>query len=58
MSAAVGQRYYYQDDDDYKKIAGGLREKYGVNNLFDAYYNPKHAIIPSISPFLYSMKPE
>ena len=38
MTAAVGQRYYYQDGDDYKKIAGGLREKYGVNNLFDAYY--------------------
>ena len=38
MSAAVGQRYYYQDDDDYKKITGGLREKYRVNNLFDAYY--------------------
>lgn len=39
MSAASGFRFYYQDDDDYKKIAGGLREKYGVYNHFDAYYN-------------------
>lgn len=43
MSAAGGLRYYYQDDDDYKKIAGGLREKYGDKNLFDAYYDRKIA---------------
>lgn len=43
MSAAGGLRYYYQDDDDYKKIAGGLREKYGDKNLFDAYYDRRIA---------------
>ncbi|MDE7154165.1 MAG: NAD-dependent protein deacetylase [Muribaculaceae bacterium] len=41
MSAAGGLRFYYQDDDDFKKIAGGLREKYGVDNLFNAYYDPR-----------------
>lgn len=41
MSAASGLRFYYQDDDDYKNIAGGLRDKYGVHNLFDAYYSPQ-----------------
>lgn len=41
MSAASGKnrRYFYQDDDVYKKIAGGLREKYGDKNYFDAYYD-------------------
>lgn len=41
MSAASGKnwRYFYQDDDVYKKIAGGLREKYGDRNFFDAYYD-------------------
>lgn len=41
MSAASGKnwRYFYQDDDVYKKIAGGLREKYGDKNFFDAYYD-------------------
>ena len=39
MSAASGLRFYYQDDDDYKKIAGGLRDKYDVHNMFDAYYD-------------------
>lgn len=43
MSAAGGLRYYYQDDDDYKKIACGLREKYGDKNLFDAYYDRRIA---------------
>ncbi len=38
MSAASGLRFYYQDDNDYKQIAGGLREKYGVYNLFDASF--------------------
>ncbi|MBD5353567.1 MAG: NAD-dependent protein deacetylase [Bacteroides sp.] len=43
MSAASGKnwRYFYQDDDVYKKIAGGLREKYGDKNLFDAYYDSR-----------------
>lgn len=41
MSAASGLRFYYQDNDDYKKMAGGLREKYGVYNMFDAYYDPR-----------------
>ena len=41
MSAASGLRFYYQDDDDYKQIAGGLRGKYGVYNLFDAYYDQR-----------------
>ncbi len=43
MSAASGKnwRYFYQDDDVYKKIAGGLREKYGDKNFFDAYYDPR-----------------
>lgn len=41
MSAAGGLRFYYQDDDDYKKMAGGLRVKYGVHTLFDAYYDKR-----------------
>ena len=38
MSAASSKdwRYFYQDDDVYKKIAGGLREKYGDRNFFDS----------------------
>lgn len=39
MSAASGFRWYYEDDDDYKKIAGGLREKYGDKNSFDLFYD-------------------
>lgn len=41
MSAASGDafRYFYQDDDAYRKIAGGLRDKYGDKNYFDAYYD-------------------
>lgn len=39
MSAAGGLRYFYQDDDDYKRMIGGLREKYGDRNMFDAYYD-------------------
>lgn len=39
MSAAGGLRYFYQDDEDYKRMIGGLREKYGVRNMFDAYYD-------------------
>ena len=41
MSAASSKdwRYFYQDDDVYKKIAGGLRDKYGDKNFFDAYYD-------------------
>lgn len=39
MSAAAGLRYFYQDDDDYKAMAGGLREKYGDENMFNLYYD-------------------
>lgn len=46
MSAASGLRFYYQDDDDYKQIAGGLREKYGVHNLYITLNLPHEIYIP------------
>lgn len=39
MSAASGCKFYYADDDVYKKIAGGLREKYDKHSFFDLYYD-------------------
>lgn len=39
MSAASGFKFYYADDDVFKRIAGGLREKYGFRTYFDAYYD-------------------
>ena len=41
MSASCGFKFYYQDDETYRMIAGGLREKYGLYNVFDAFYSPK-----------------
>lgn len=40
LSASAGFRYYYQDDDVYRQLAGGLRQKYGKNNVFDLFYCP------------------
>lgn len=41
LSASAGFRYYYQDDDVYKALAGGLRNKYRKQNLFDLFYDPR-----------------
>lgn len=41
MSAASGFKFYYADDDVYKKIAGGLREKYDKHSFFDLYYDSR-----------------
>ena len=40
MSAASGFKFYYQDDEIFRKLAGGLADKYGFTNLFDGFYNP------------------
>lgn len=40
MSASSGFKFYYQDDAVFRKIAGGLADKYGFRNLFDGFYNP------------------
>ena len=40
MSAASGFKFYYQDDNVFRKIAGGLADKYGFRSMFDGFYNP------------------
>ena len=39
MSAASGFVFYYQDDEVFRKLAGGLARKYGIHNMFDAFYD-------------------
>lgn len=39
MSAASGFRFYYKDDDIYKKMSGGLRDKYQKFSMFDLFYD-------------------
>ena len=35
MSAASGFVFYYQEDDVFRRMAGGLAEKYDRHNMFD-----------------------
>ena len=38
MSAASGFVFYYQEDDVFRRMAGGLAEKYDRHNMFDLFY--------------------
>ena len=42
MSAASGFVFYYQRDEVFRSIVGGLEDKYGFHNWFDAYYHQGH----------------
>ena len=39
MSAASGFVFYYQEDKVFHELAGGLARKYGIHNMFDAFYD-------------------
>ena len=39
MSAASGFVFYYQEDDVFRRMAGGLAEKYDRHNMFDLFYD-------------------
>ena len=39
MSAASGFVFYYQEDNVFRRMAGGLAEKYDRHNMFDLFYD-------------------
>lgn len=41
MSAASGFVFYYQEDNVFRRMAGGLAEKYDRHNMFDLFYDPR-----------------